>query len=352
MHISDLHRGQQRTEEVWAVVRQEIHDDIKRQVEESGPIDLVIFSGDLAFKGDKDEFSSVKRELERLWGVFEKLNQSPKLFIVPGNHDLVRPSKTSALLNLSDILRLKTDIRDELLSSNPSVYRDEVTTAFANYKHFITDLKQSSISMLEDKSGLFPGDSSARFSVNGLSIGIVGLNSAWTHLGVGELKGKLDISVQQLNSVVDSDLPRWAMQNHVNILVTHHPATWLSEEALEEFEGEIFNPTYFDAHMFGHMHDNSPQLTKIGAHERRVIQAASLFGLEKINGTTDRRHGYYFAKLNAGTDTCAYWPRHFEKKAGGIWQVSANGELLKRDERWFEQRWVVRKVEGACVKKT
>lgn len=351
LHISDLHRGQERTEEVWAVVRQEIHDDIKRQIQENGPIDLVIFSGDLVYKGDKEEFSSVKNELEKLWDIFANLGQKPQLFVVPGNHDLVRPANTSPLMNMADILRLKTDVRDELLSGESSIYRDEVVTAFANYTNFIEDLRRTDIPLAMDTAGLFPGDSSARFSVNGLNVGLVGLNSAWTHLGKGDLQGKLDISIRQLNSVVEKDLPHWSMQNHINLLITHHPGTWLSDAAQAEFDGEIFIPDYFDAHLHGHMHDNRPQLTSVGAHDRRTIQASSLFGLEKVKGELDRRHGYYFAKLDANRDVCAFWPRRFEQKHGNVWQVAADRELLKRDLLYFEQPWQVRKVEGINSKK-
>lgn len=351
MHISDLHRGQERTEEVWAVVRQEIHDDITRQVEKNGPVDLVIFSGDMAYKGGKDEFLSVKNELERLWDTFAKLDHKPKLFVVPGNHDLERPGKTSPLMNMADILRLKTDIRDELLGDGKSAYRDEVVVAFTNYTTFIHDLQQSGIPLAMDKTGLLPGDCSGRLSVNGLEVGLVGLNSAWTHLGKGHLKGTLDISVRQLNSVVENDLPRWSKQNHINLLVTHHPLSWLNDDAQVEFEGQIFIPDYFDAHMYGHMHDNLPQLTSTGAHNRRIIQAASLFGLEKIKDEIDRRHGYYFAKLNANREICDFWPRRFEQKVGHVWQVSADGELLKRDQRSFDQIWKIREVEGIDLKK-
>jgi len=207
MHISDLHRGQERTEEIWSVVRQEIHNDIKTQIQRTGPIDLVIFSGDMAFSGAIDEFLSVQKELERLWATFAEFGVAPKLFIVPGNHDLVRPGKTSALLNFADILRLKDDIREELLKGGASLYRDELNTAFENYMNFLNNVQASGIPLAMDKAGLFPGDSSSRINANGLNIGLVGLNSAWTHLGKGDLNGKLDISVKQLNSVVDNDLP-------------------------------------------------------------------------------------------------------------------------------------------------
>lgn len=351
MHISDLHRGQERTEEVWSVVRDEIHNDIRSQIQSAGLIDLVVFSGDMAFSGAVEEFASVQKELERLWSVFAELGAEPKLFIVPGNHDLVRPAKTSALLNFADMLRKKEDIRDELLSGNPSSYRAELDTAFANYVEFLSNLQKSGIPLLLDVKGVFPGDSSSRVNLNGLTVGLVGLNSTWTHLGKGELEGKLDISVRQLNSVTGNDLPSWSKLNHVNLLVTHHPLSWLNPESVEEFEGRIFIPKYFDAHMFGHVHNNYPAVSSVGAQSRRNIQAASLFGLEKIKGTIDRRHGYYFAKLNAMTDNCTFWPRRFEKKAGNVWEVAADGPLLSGDKRDFDQPWKVREVKGVDLKK-
>ncbi|WP_288855203.1 metallophosphoesterase [Pseudomonas sp. 'CRE Jenny 4'] len=351
MHISDLHRGQDRTEEVWSVVRQELYDDVKRQIDSRGPIDLVVFSGDMAFKGEADEFSSVKVELERLWEVFEQSGSKPNIFCVPGNHDLVRPGKTSALRNFSSILRTTEEIRNEILSGKPSSYRDEAEQAFANYSKFIKDLAGSAIPFSLDCQGLFPGDTSAQLSVNGLRVGLVGLNSAWTHLYGGDALGKLDISVRQLNSVVGGDLPKWSLSNHVNLLITHHPAEWFTQLAREEFEGEIFNPAYFDAHLFGHMHDNRPKLISEGAHDRRTIQVSSLFGLEKVDNKEERRHGYYFAILDANVDFCEFWPRKFEKKVGGVWQTSRDGGLLKRDENFFSQTWVVRNVKDVELKK-
>jgi len=352
MHISDLHRGQDRTSEVWSSVRQEIHDDVARQIQAKGPIDLVVFSGDMAFKGDSDEFASVKEELDRLWETFADLGCNPKLFVVPGNHDLVRPANSSALRNFSDVLRQKKDIRDLILSGKNSSYRDEAEKAFENYTNFVKDIAASSIPLAIDQYGLLPGDSSARLNINGLSVGLVGLNSAWTHLSPGEAKGMLDISVRQLNSVVGDDLPRWARSNHINLLVTHHPVDWLCGAAQTEFNGEIFNPDYFDAHLFGHMHDNVPQLTSIGAHNRRTIQVSSLFGLEKVEGDDERRHGYYFAVVDGGREECEYWPRKFEQKTSSVWQVSRDAEILRRDELCYSQPWTIRSVEGSNIKKS
>ena len=351
MHVSDLHRGQENTDQPWATVRQEIHDDVVQQIKNHGPIDLVIFSGDLAFKGEAAEFESVKIELEKLWAIFAREGAVPKLFVIPGNHDLSRPEEDSPFLNLAGTLRTKNAVRKSILSGGESIYRHEIEAAFKGYKDFVSTLRDSSIPLAMDSHGLIPGDVSHVLSVNGLSIGLVGLNTAWTHLGGGDLQGKLDVYAGQLHELVSNDLPAWALKNHINFLVTHHPETWLNEDAQAEFKDEIFNPKYFDAHLFGHMHDTIPQTVTVGAQSRKQIQAASLFGLEKVKGQLDRRHGYLFAKLDADSEMCIIWPRRFEKKKMGGWQVSRDSELLQGDATSCEISWPVRKLDEYKVKK-
>lgn len=346
MHISDLHRGQSRTAQMWGLVRDEIHKDVQKHVETNGPIDLVIFSGDLAFKGAADEFSSVEDELLELWTLFSGTGSNPRLFIVPGNHDLSRPSEDSPLYNLANEFRKKQGARKSLLENLESSYRGEIASIFENYAKFIERLSASKIPLVMDKYGLFTGDVSGKFKVNSLSIGLVGLNTAWSHLADGELEGLLDVYPDQLNSVVDNSLPKWASGNNISLLVTHHPASWFCEEARADFHSNIFVSDYFDAHLFGHMHDNSPsQLNLGGLPARKTFQAPSLFGLEKIKGEIDRRHGYTFAKISAESGMCRVWPRRLQKKALGNWQSVADSEVLDRDQLYFDWPWPIRNFQ-------
>lgn len=351
MHVSDLHRGQENTDQPWATVRQEIHDDVEQHIKNHGPIDLVIFSGDLAFKGEAAEFERVKIDLEKLWDIFARQGAVPKLFIIPGNHDLARPADDSPLLNLVGTLRTKSAVRKSILSGSDSIYRAELETAFKGYTDFISTLRSSTIPLAMDSPGLLPGDVSHVLTVNGLSIGLVGLNTAWTHIAGGDFQGKLDVYADQLHKLVSNDFPAWALKNHINLLVTHHPEAWLNEAAQTEFKDEIFNPKYFDAHLFGHMHDTIPQIVTIGAQSRKQMQAASLFGLEKVKGELDRRHGYLFAKLDADSEVCVIWPRRFEKKRLGGWQVSRDSELLQGDATSCNITWPVRKLGEHELKK-
>jgi len=208
MHISDLHKGQDGTSHSWPLVRQQIVQDIISQIRRSGPIDLVIFSGDLAFKGSAAEFAEVKADLVKLWDAFGTDGGNPVLFIVPGNHDLVRPDADSVFLHVADNLRENDSARRALLEKPNFVYRKEVNACFENYTSFVASLAAAGIPTATVQEGLFPGDTSAILKVNGLNVGLVGLNSSWTHLSNEIPRSHLDIAIEQLSSVTGDGFPR------------------------------------------------------------------------------------------------------------------------------------------------
>jgi len=58
-------------------------------------VDFVVFSGDLAYNGNRDEYETARRELldpvlEVVGIKLEAEQKADRLFIVPGNHDLSR----------------------------------------------------------------------------------------------------------------------------------------------------------------------------------------------------------------------------------------------------------------------
>ncbi|UVK84315.1 hypothetical protein LOY46_06340 [Pseudomonas sichuanensis] len=349
LHISDYHEGQKGAKEFWPQVRARFRDNLKSQCEENGPLDLVIFSGDLVFKGDPAEYKAVKEELIDLWQYFASLGQNPKLFLVPGNHDLQRPGESSALSILAQMLRQNPAVKKEIFDDNKSHYRLELLKAFKNYTDFVKDISEF-IPVLHKNTGKIPGDTSSIFQVNGLSVGIVGLNSAWTHLSKHDLNGKLDIYVDQLNSVTNDNPPAWLDNNHLNLLVTHHPSSWFHNAAEDEFNSEIDANSFFDAHLFGHMHDNLPEshLTPWGT--RRKLQVSSLFGMERFRDNIERKHGYYFVKVDANSSTWTIWPRIIEKKSGG-WDIGRDSSILRGDSFSLETPWNCRKKLNDSIKK-
>lgn len=117
LHISDFHAGQKNAKEFWPQIKNRLHENIRSHCKENGGLDLVIFSGDVAFKGGIEEYQSVREDLIDLWSVFAEFDWLPKLFIVPGNHDLERPSSAAPLRNMAQQLRTIPDIKNDLFNN-------------------------------------------------------------------------------------------------------------------------------------------------------------------------------------------------------------------------------------------
>jgi len=337
LHISDYHEGQKYSKELWPQIRARLIENIKSHCNNNGPIDLVIFSGDIAFKGDTTEYDNVREELINLWSIFRGVGQEPKLFLIPGNHDLVRPPPTAPLSILAPMLRSHPGVKEEIFNDELSIYRTGLIAAFANYQKFVDDLSQS-IPLAIDVHGKIPGDSSGVIEVNGMRIGLVGLNTAWSQLSAQTQKGQLDLYIDQVSTVVDGNLPAWVEKNHLNLLITHHPTDWLQGHAIEDFNTEINVTGYFDAHLFGHMHDNRPEVKYTPWGEQRNFQVASLFGMERKNGEVQRKHGYFFVKADANKAQWRVWPRLIEKKSNG-WDLGRDASYLKGDNLHFDVTW-------------
>lgn len=350
LHISDLHRGQDRDDLVWGAIRQNFHSDVHRHIDECSDIDLVVFSGDITSRGAKRDFSEVVTELQRLWGVFKARALSPRLLIVPGNHDLIRPSADDPLVINALGLRALPQVRQALFEKRSNVWKQSVKKTFKNYVAFVKELQQSGIDVVSDCVGKIPGDVSGKFSVNGLTVGVVGLNSAWTHLVGGNLINKLDMYPEQLSSVVGGDSHDWSRDCHICLLVTHHPETWLNDAAQKDFRELIFNRSVFDAHLFGHMHESRPTNVQIGAYTSWSFQAPSIYGLEKIWGDIQRIHGYSFIRFNASDRQMECWPRIIRPTVMGVPQILANDALLSGGIS-FQWPWQPNKQEVPTEKK-
>jgi predicted phosphodiesterase len=309
---------------LWTQVKEKFHEDVKRHYAQHGCIDVVIFSGDITQKSDPSEYQLAFDELSELWELFYELGAPPKLFIVPGNHDLIRPEGGSTLLSSLDAWRKRPANIESLLTRDDHSYRKEILAAFANYLSFVGKLRLSRIPVLMDNTGALPGDCSAVIEVNNMRIGFVGLNSAWSQLEQEKKEGDLEFSSEQIHHVVEKEITKWIAGNNINLLVTHHPVSWLTSEAQKEFLEEVNPLNRFDAHLFGHMHEHKAIGQEYSQKSRKKdIQVASLFGLEKASdGSIDRAHGYYFAKVKADDRQLLIWPRKAEPVVGGGWRIN------------------------------
>jgi len=92
LHLTDLHFGGRPDNTYWPVVKAELWKDLQNPpVAELRTPDIVFFTGDLSFSGQKYQFDDVARFLDELR---DKVGNVP-VVAVPGNHDLVRPQDTA-----------------------------------------------------------------------------------------------------------------------------------------------------------------------------------------------------------------------------------------------------------------
>lgn len=310
LHLSDLHIGQT-GQHLWPNFRSQFHDDLRYLLQESGQIQLVVFSGDLTQTADASEFDDLNEELTKLWKVFAEFDSKPFLFAVPGNHDLTRPSEKDAQVKLLKKWFEDDEVTRELFSGKENQYLSVVTRCFENYIKWYSDLE---IPVAPTQQGMLPGDTSCVIAANGLKVGLVGLNSSFMQLSGGDYEGKLFISPRQLSAVTNDDASAWCEENDLNFLVTHHPPGWLHSVAHGNFNKEIYKPGRFVAHLYGHMHEAGTETySHNGGLERRSIQASSLFGLEHWgeNSENKRIHGYSINQLHVdqASTNWTMWPR-------------------------------------------
>ena len=67
LHLTDLHMGKKEGDWLWPSVREVFFEDLERIHSESGPWDLVLFTGDVAQTGDARQFERADQLLEQLW---------------------------------------------------------------------------------------------------------------------------------------------------------------------------------------------------------------------------------------------------------------------------------------------
>ncbi|HEX5735394.1 MAG TPA: tetratricopeptide repeat protein [Blastocatellia bacterium] len=328
LHLTDLHQGM-KGGWLWPTFREEFYRDLEQLHKKSGPWDMVLFTGDLAYSGKKEEYDDLNRFLDDLWTHLKNLGSNPILLPVPGNHDLIRPDSKLGTVRSFKLWHDDEELRDLFWESLDNEYRQTITKAFSSYMEW----RQSSPAVPEAKlyKGIIPGDFSFSIEKEGLKTAIIGFNSSYLQLGGGNYEGLLDLDTRQLDGVRDDDAVKWIKDHHTALLLTHHPQSWLHPNSVREFKAEINPPGRFALHLFGHMHEPLSQSIRTGGSPtQRYLQGASLFGMETWgDGTKIRIHGYSAGRLSAegDTGTLQIWPRKLEDMKAGHRKIIPHYEL-------------------------
>jgi predicted MPP superfamily phosphohydrolase len=180
--------------------------------------DIVFFSGDLAFSGREDEYKSVREFLDTL---YEQLPTRPRLFMVPGNHDV----------DWDYVDESADDQLDMELKTNEAVYR------FLNAEDDVRARRRLSLMRLDnffsflrscaDLNHVTPPPEKFywphTFDHHGFSIGVAAINSAWRSTKQLPGSGRTDWRRLLLGGAQLSYLGEELAEADLRIALMHHP---------------------------------------------------------------------------------------------------------------------------------
>jgi hypothetical protein len=324
LHFSDLHYGQKKQRLLMPKLKQELFKDIELLKNELGKFDVVFFTGDLTQAGHADEFDELTVFLKELWALFNKLGCNPFFVAIPGNHDLLRQDKTGAAIKLLKTYNTDSETQDLFWNSlnKGDEYYELVHQCFKNFTLWYANVNLPKPTL---QYGLIPGDISGSLDINNFKLRFVGLNTAFLELTNDEYRGKLAINTEQVYQLTNKDPLKWIKECDVALLLTHHDPSWLDEKSKAAYNSDINPSDAFYNHFCGHLHEaNAFQYGQIGSGKRRIQLAPSLFGLQMINDTEDRIHGYYAGCYTIENSEIVeyFYPRKVNKKYSGDYSIN------------------------------
>lgn len=261
LHLSDWHEGAEDYDQSLvqfdrlSVVLPKLIEDIRNRQEissELSQVDFIVFSGDVAFSGEKEQYEKAYQHF------FEPILKATsltkdKLFIVPGNHDLdrkvVKHTDYSAVLKkpFGDGEDFKTDEDVKQALTNNEERFNALLKPFSTFKQFLGETTQQN-----------QADYSCFLSlkdINGRQVALLGINSA---LMAGREKnsqgeigdyGKLIVGEPQVDELIKK-----AQDFDVRIAVLHHPFEWLTEFDRSEIKKLLTKNCHFI--LCGHQHES------------------------------------------------------------------------------------------------
>ena len=215
--------------------------DVRNRVRHLGPVDALLVGGDIAFKGDAQEY-----EVAREWlGEFADACgcRMERVFVVPGNHDVDR----TVIANSPSVRNVQT----ALMGAQPSDRERELREQFSDLdsgRALVAPLQAyNEFAKLFDCQ-VFPPDrlfwKQALPLERGIELHIYGLTSTLLSgaNGTDSTRGRLYLSPLQtvLNPVDDV----------VNVVLCHHPPDWVLDQ--DEVEDALRDRAGIQ--LFGHKH--------------------------------------------------------------------------------------------------
>ena len=213
LHISDLHINDTKEQKFdRSVVLEPLIERIKQDHGNNFHPEIIVVTGDIAFKGIKAEYDLAKVFFDDLLAALDLKSNS--LFVVPGNHDVNRDKyRPTDIPKYNEMQELNTELENQQ-------YRENLLEGMTKYFDF-TETHLPHLESIQDRLVPFVNTFDAKC---GKRIGLVGLNSAWMcrkspdekTIAIGEFQVKT--AMKELEKKGKADL---------RIVLFHHPLDWL-----------------------------------------------------------------------------------------------------------------------------
>lgn len=308
LHLSDWH--QKGKEFDRDVVRDALLKDIKNRKDiapELEKIDFIVFSGDVAQNGKKEEYDAA---IEQLFNPLLDLTglMPDKLFIVPGNHDIDH----ERFEDLPRALSKPLENHDDVVKWFGIEKRSKLLDPFYDFNKFVKDFTKQENTGFAD-SRIFTTD-------NGTRIGLSGLNTALMcgRNKIGENivdQNQLIIGEQQVQDAVAR-----VKNEYIRIAVQHHPFDSLKEFDKNRVEVDIKKQFHFILH--GHTHRPEVHRTSGTMGSFVIIPAGACYN-RRLQDDPNYISSYNFVNLNLSDGTGKVFLRRWDETQKEWWKLDA-----------------------------
>ena len=257
LHLSDIH-FQAGDGYSLSRVMEALLVDVSDQIQLGGfAPDLIFFTGDVAFSGRTDEYLHAEIFLDRLLEIAHLPRN--RLFVIPGNHDIDR----RALDGLTRPLVRKNSTREDLSQLLFGEHKSNSLAGLKEYHSFVTRYWRST-----DPETFIPFYS-RRIDLPGLSVGILGLNSAFGCFGQRDRNYVLVTERQVVDAL--------AGVGNVDLMIAliHYPFDWINDLDRRDIEPLLMDSCDFVLH--GHVHRQGVLTLASPDSIGMVISAGSLY---------------------------------------------------------------------------
>lgn len=302
LHISDLHSRGPKTGWDSERVIESLQQDLSILFDDHGvQPHLVFFTGDAVFghigkaPGSRSkQFQEAEKVFEAIRNVYNPSIPKERFFLVPGNHDVnrerVTPDQNKWLDDQNDIQAINEFVESGTLQWERQMER------LRDYRKFLQ--RNEYTHLLTNKDSLIYGIVA---NIEGMRIGIAGLNSAWS-CGRDRERGKLWLGVhRQVESVISS-----LVESEIRIALIHHPTNWLVEH--EVISASQILQRDFDFVLNGH--DHTEWVEPLADGHTRIATAA-------FYDRSDVNNGYNVVEVDLDASNAKVWLRKYDPVGGG-----------------------------------